>query len=219
MISLGTKGYTLVEIIVVLAVTGLLATVVTTFFVSNLTGFANLSTRADLLSQAQVTLDAISADIRSSASADQNNRVEDYNAPGGLLSWQASSTTLILATAAENSAGDILFADAARYISHKNNVIYYLNDKAVYKRVLGVQVAGNEAANGCSTISVVDVCPADKKILQDVTEFSVKYFNGENVEVAPEDARSVEVSTTLNQQKSRQNIDVSYKTRTVFRND
>ena len=74
--------------------------------------YAKTEVRTDLLNKAQAGLDVINNDIRLSGNADLNNRISDDNAPGApddKLSWLSDSDTLILATAVEDTNGDIIF--------------------------------------------------------------------------------------------------------------
>lgn len=219
---LGDQGFTLVEVTIALTISGAIIGTIIMFMMSSLTNFATATTRGYLQDQAQLGLDVINNDIRLAGSADSRNRWQDNNAPsapGDLLSWTGGANTLILATAAENSNGAILFSDPSQYVSHKNNTIYYANDGVVYKRVLANSVAGNKARTSCPQASASSACPGDRPVFENVTNFAVRYLDGLNNQVVPEDARSVEVSVTLQERKYGRDITVSQTTRTVFRND
>src|SRR5690606_16484329 len=98
--------------------------------------------------------------------------------PDNSLSWAASENTLILATAAQDSQGDILFSDPAEYISHKNNVIYFLQDDILYRRTLRAPVDDNVAATTCPADAATPTCPADKIMLNTkVDKFIVRYID------------------------------------------
>lgn len=214
------EGMTLVEVVVALVLTGIIAVVVMGFTISNIGNFSAATARGQMLSELQLALDTINNDIILSASADSVNRIEDpYSPNGNTLGWNGDDDTLILATAAENTSGNILFADPSQYISHKNNIIYFLSGSTVYKRVLAAPVAGNKAITSCPEANASATCPADRKIVSNVSSFRVRYFSGNNTEVTPEDARSIELSVSLRQQKFGQTINVKHESRMVFRND
>lgn len=220
--KLSSKGFTLVEVTIALTISGAIIGTIIMFMMSSLTNFATTTTRGYLMDQAQLGLDVLNNDIRLAGSADLHNRWQDSNAPGApgnLLSWTGNNTTLILATAAEDPAGSILFSDPSQYVSHKNNSIYYLNNGTLYKRTLAASVTGNKARTSCPPPSATDTCPADRAILENVTNFSVRYLDGSNNTVIPENARSVEASITLQERKYGRDITVSQTTRTVFRNE
>jgi hypothetical protein len=124
-----------------------------------------------------------------------------------------------LATAAEDNNRNILFDDPAEYISHKNNVIYFLSNDSLYKRVLAAPVAGNSEETTCPEAQASPSCPADKVMLRNISSFDVKYLDGADNEVAPSSARSVEVTIGRYTEEYSRPVSVSYTTRMVFRND
>jgi hypothetical protein len=157
--------------------------------------------------------------IRLSSAADQNNRWPDANAPNGQFGWASDADTLILASAVENQSGQIVFSDPSNYTSEKNNQIYYIQDGSLYRRVIAAPVDDNKLKSSCPAVLADATCPADRALANNVQSFSVKYFNGENQEVSPSDARSIELSLTLQKNQFSQLIQSVYKTRMVFRND
>jgi type II secretory pathway component PulJ len=211
---------TLVELTISIVLTIAVSTGIIIFMVSGLRNYSAASAKANLLAQAQTALDRMSGDIMLAATADLNNRIDDANSPtpSDPNSWLSDSDTLILATAVEDQSQNILYADPAQYISHKNNVVYYLNGQTLYRRVLAASVTGNRAKTTCPPASASASCPGDTLMLNDVTAFAVSYRDHLNQTVVPDEARSVEVSVTL-QSKSYASAKVSYSTRTVFRND
>lgn len=215
------SGMTLVELTVSMVISGLVVAAILGFMTSNISTSAVETARADLLSEAHVGLDRTANDIRLSTSADDNNRWQDDHAPSApsdSFSWQSNSTTLILATSAEDTNGNILFEDALDYITVKNNIIYFVRDGVLYKRVLAAPTSGNKAKTTCPAASASASCPADTVVLQNVTSLTIKYFNGQNQQVTPTDARSIELSVSLSRNRFGKPITASYTTRMVFRN-
>lgn len=218
-----SSGFTLVEVVVSLTIAGVLVGIVMGFMINSLTQYSIAGARAELLNEAQIALDIAANDIRLSANADANNRWPDDNAPGApgnTLSWVSDNSTLVLATAAENASGDILFSDAANYISEKNNSIYFVSDRKLYKRVLAApDVPGNTAVTTCPGSIATATCPADRLLLQNVEAFSVTYYNAQNQEVTPANARSLELYVKLKVNRYPNSVLAEYRTRMVFRND
>lgn len=218
-----SAGFTLVEVIVSLTVAGVLVGIIMGFMINSLTQYGIAGARAELLNEAQIALDIAANDIRLSANADANNRWPDNNAPNApsdTFSWTSNSSTLVLATAAENSAGDILFSDASNYVSHKNNSVYFVSSGKLYKRVLAApNVTGNTAVTTCPAAAATSSCPADRLLLQNVEAFTVKYYDEQNQEVTPDNARSVELYVKLKVNRYPNSVLAEYKTRMVFRND
>lgn len=215
-------GFTLVELVTYITIIGILGTAVVTFGVNTLANYNITYHRGLLLDQAHLGLQGVSETILQSASADNNNRIEDPNGPGGpvqLFGWQSDEDTLILATAAEDTSGNILFQDASQYISYKNNVIYYLENNTLKRRVLAADIANNKAKTSCPAALASSECPADTVILENVSDFEVRYFDSQNIEVDPEDSRSIQLLVSVSDRVQGRDLTESYTTRTVFRND
>ncbi len=208
-----SAGYTTVELAIAISVVSILSVILFVFFANNMTQYAIANARADLQNEAQITLDSINEDIRLSANADENNRWPDEHAPSAtnMFSWQSDSDTLILATAAEDRQSNILFSDPSEYISWKNNNIYYMSGNVLYRRTLAAPVENNKSRS---------TCPADKVLLNSkVDKFIIRYIDGSGQQVAPADARSIELEIGLSRNVYRQTISSEYITRMVFRND
>jgi hypothetical protein len=126
---------------------------------------------------------------------------------------------LVLATAAEDSNGSVIFADSKNYITEKNNIVYFVKDDTLYKRTIASTVANNSAVTSCPINTASTSCPADKELLHNVTDFTVTYKDGQNNSVTPTDARSIELRVTVSKHLYSQDISVDYTTRMVFRND
>lgn len=216
------NGFSVVELLVVITVTTILVIVISTFLITNLQQSTIATLKGTMLNEAQQSLDLAANDIRLSANADTNNRWPDTNGPGGSanpLSWQSNNNTLVLATAAEDRDGTVIFTDTKNYITEKNNSIYFVKDGTLYKRTLASVVANNSAKTTCPAAKATPSCPADKALLHNVTNFGVTYKNGDDIAVSPSDARSVELAVTVSKPMYQRDISVNYKTRMVFRND
>jgi len=216
------SGLTIVELSIAITITAILATIMVSFSVDKLQQNSVQNIKYQLLTNAETGLDTIANDVRVANAADDNNRYNDPNAPGAptnQLSWASNSNTVVLAVAAHDSSHNILWEDAHDYISDKNNVIYYLSGSSIYRRVLADPVTGNVAVTTCPAASASSTCPADGDILDNVTSFSIQYYNEQNQQVDPASSRSVQLSVTLLEHKFGQDISESYTTRMVFRND
>lgn len=216
-------GFTLVEMLVATAVTSLMIVLIMTFLVNTLATNATDTARADLLREAQLALDAMNKDIRLSANADSINRWEDSNSPNAEATngfgWSSDSDTLVLATAATDTNKSVLFSDATHYITFKDNIIYYLQDGSLYKRMLAGDVANNAAQTTCPEALAHPGCLADRKLVNNVQSFTIRYLNGNGEEVDPDQARLIEAILNLSATKYGREISASYKTKMVFRNE
>lgn len=216
------RGITLTELIISISVISILSIVLMNFMVNWLQQHSVTQTRAELLTTAQDTLDSITNDIRLSSAADLNNRILDTHAPGAPAnqqSWASNASTLVLASAVEDTSGNIVFSDPANYTSEKNNTIFFVNNGVLYRRVLAAAVTDNKSRTTCPAANADADCPADRKLAENVVSFQVNYFNAQNQEVAPTDARSIQLAITLRKSAFGQPIESSDKTRMVFRND
>lgn len=218
--KLDNSGFTLVDAIIAVIVSTLVVITITTYVLNNIQQSAVATTRDTLIKEIATTLDLMAKDVRLSANADQNNRWPDDNSPGSSqFGWQSDASTLVLATAAQDNDGNILFSDPNNYITEKDNIIYFVQDSTLYKRVIADPVSGNGAVTTCPPAGASAGCPADKELLHDVSLFDVKYLNGQNQEVSPTDARSIEVHVKVNKSAFKKPLDADYTTRMVFRND
>lgn len=213
------SGFTLVELSVATAVTGILIIVVMGFTINSFIQISRDSARSDLLREAQISLDTVTQDIRLSSNAYETSSILDENAPGDSEEWTASNNVLILATAAQDRNRNILFADALHYTSHKNNRIYFVDNGTLYRRTLAADVENNAVSTSCPASQTSSGCPQDSLLARNVRAFTVRYFDGNNQEVPPNQARSVEVDLELEATKYGKQITANYSTRTVFRNE
>lgn len=216
------SGFTIVEALVGITMTVLLLMIIMNFMANYFRQHAINTARSDLLVNSQRALDMIGQDIRLSASADQNNRWQDPhapNAPANQLSWQSNANTLVLATAAEDQGGNIIFADQAQYISEKNNNIFFVQNRTLYKRTLAAPVAGNKARTSCPGGAATPSCPGDRILAKNVASFTVTYLSGTEQVVQPTDARAIELRLELATEQYGKDVSVGYTTRMVFRND
>jgi prepilin-type N-terminal cleavage/methylation domain-containing protein len=214
-------GFTLVELIVVMAVSGIVMLAVASFLMDNIYQTALASERDSQAREVQQSLDLAANDIRISANADTNNRWPDANSPGGAdqYGWASSSSTLVLATAVQDSSGRVIFADAKNYITEKNNIVYFVSNGTLYKRLIANPVSGNTWLTTCPAASSSTSCPADKELLHNVTAFSVAYLDEQNTTVPPSDARAIQLHVTVSKKVFKQTLTNDYTTRMVFRND
>lgn len=218
---LNQGGLTIVELSIALTITAALMAIIVGFSVDKLEQSSLQSMQQDLLAGAETGLNRVTTDIRLATSADDNNRWDDPNAPGAPtndFSWQSNGSTIVLAIAAQDSSGNIIFDDPHDYISAKNNIIYYLSGGTLWRRTLAASNAGNSAITTCPPSLATSSCPADKDILDNVSSFSVQYYDGNGQQVDPASAHSIQLSVQLKEHKYRQDVTANYTTRMVFRN-
>lgn len=219
---LGENGFTLVEALVSLVVTTAVVLILTNFMLGGVQQSSIALGRDNMTKETEQSLDLMTNDIRVSANADENNRWQDPNSPGGSgnqFGWQSNGTTLVLATAAKDKSGNVIFSDPANYITEKNNIVYFVQNGTLYKRVIADPVTGNAAVSTCPAADANSSCPADTELLHNITAFSITYMNGQNQSVTPTDARAIQVHVTVTKDVFKQPVSADYTTRMVFRND
>lgn len=214
------SGFTLVEMIITITLVSLLSLVMANFVADWLQTASLNQARTTLLTNAQAALDNITNDIRLSGSADVNNRWPDANGPGGnQFGWQSSSNTLVLARIATTSSKQVIFSDPVQYITEKDNVIYFVSNKVLYRRILASDDPTTSAVTTCPASSASASCPADRAVARDVTAFSVTYYNADDQVVTAADARAIQLAITLSATQGGKTTTASYTTRMVFRNE
>lgn len=212
-------GFTLPELIISITLIGLLSLFIANFVADWLRTSSQAQARTALLSNAQNALDNIRKDIKLSGNADLNNRWPDSNAPGGPYGWQSDNDTLVLAHVATDDQNEVIFSDESEYITEKDSIVYYLDGQKLYRRVIASDHPDTAATTTCPPGSATSSCPADRKVGEDVASFSVSYYDADDQVVAPDYARAVQLSITISQEKGGEQVDATYTTRMVFRNE
>lgn len=214
-------GFTIVELMVAIFITTLMTIVITDYMMQNTRSSIITSSQQNILREIQQSLDEVTADIRVSANADSNNRNADSNAPsaGDQFSWASTASTLILAKAAQTSNGSILFSDPQHYVTHKDNLIYFVKNGTLYRRRVAAPITGNGNPTTCPANLATAACPKDRELLHGVTNWQIEYLDGNNTAVAPTNARSIRLTLSAAQKKYGKIQSASYTTWMVFRND
>lgn len=215
---LPSDGFSLIELIVATAITGTLIIIVTSFLSNQLVENAIQNARTNMTREAQLSLDVVNRDIKHAASVDSNNRWADEYAPDGDYSWESDNDVLILASPARNLNEEYLYEDPFAYITHKNNLVYFVEAGTLYKRILPADIEDNAISDNTCPKSVSD-CEPDIELINHVSDFSIRYYNALDEEVEPEDARSVAVSLTMSTTVYGRSVEADYSIRSVFRND
>jgi len=213
-------GFTIVELLIVMIIMGILSLTLANFITTWLQQSSLSQARTDLLTNAETALDTVTNDIKLSGNADQNNRWADSNGPGGnQFGWASGSQVLVLARAAVDSSNNIIFSDSAKYISQKDNEIYYLSGTTLYRRTLASDSSNDAAVTTCPPADATSGCPADEAVATGVSGLSFTYYDADENVVSPADARSVQISITLSSEEGGQKVSASYTARMVFRNE
>ena len=213
------RGFTVIEMLVTITLVSILSLVIANFVADWLQTASINQARTSLLSNAQDALDNISNDIRLSGNVDENNRWPDANAPGNQFGWTSSGNTLVLAKIATDSSNNVIFSDPSKYITEKDNVVYFVSNKVLQKRTIASDDPSTAAKTSCPVASASASCPADRQVARDVTAFSITYYDADDQVVTPAEARAVQLSITLSYTQGGETVTATYATRMVFRNE
>lgn len=219
------RGVSLVEVIVASLIIGILAAVVSEFYVQRLIDYARSNTLLILQSNTKQALESVQRDIRSARSISATNQWPDLNGPGGnQYGWNSSSgspSVLVLAVPAKYPDGELIYADGTHDALETNDVIYYINgaQKTLYRRVIANPVDNNAALTTCPAAIATATCPADGKVIEDVANLTANYYDSGNVVTAiPSLAYSLEITLTQSRYNFGRTYTNSLKSRGTLRN-
>jgi prepilin-type N-terminal cleavage/methylation domain-containing protein len=217
---LNKYGFTLVELLIVIVVMGIITLPIATFVTTWLNAADIAQGRSNLLSNAESSMTTITTDIQLSGSAEENNRWPDPNGPGGnQYGWSSSSSVLVLARIATDKGGNVIFSDTSKYISQKDDAIYFLSGTTLYRRLITSNSSNDSIETTCPPALATATCPADLVVATGVSSFSLAYYDINGAISTTANARSVQISLTLASKVDNHNISASYVSRMVFRNE
>lgn len=212
------SGFTLIELLITCVLISIIALVISAFLTSWLGAYSLDDAQTTLLDDAENALDTANTDIRLSGSAEDNNRWPDVNSPSGSYGWQSNGTTLVLAEAAQDKSGNIIFSDPNKYITEKDDVVYFVKNATLYRRTIASNDPNDAAITTCPPPGSIG-CPPDRVVATDVANFSVQYYDANEDQVTPTDARSIQLTLQLKTTASSTPLTANYSTRMVFRNE
>src|ERR1019366_3463571 len=114
---------------------------------------------------------------------------------------------------------NVIFSDPAKYVTLKDNEVYFLSGTTLYRRTLASGVSNDAAVTTCPLADVTSACHVDSTIATGVSSWSITYYDANEQVVTPDDARAVQISLTLSSKLDSQTISASYTTKMVFRNE
>lgn len=196
MLTTLTKGFTIVEIIVVITVSGILAGILfgplNSLYLSNtksLTSVVQLSDIKVALRQMEKSA-ALGISYAAQSYPDSNSKIWKWNDASGLL----SAPLIITANATEkNASGDRALAynfssTCTQFpIPMTYNILFYVQDGSLYRRTIKPPItttcSGNaiEQKTSCTDPSSSTICTAnDALLIKGVTGFSIAYYQDSN---------------------------------------
>ncbi len=207
--STPVSGLTIVEIIVAITVASILIVGVFSFIITYTNQYAVTSARTKLESSLVSGSDRIDRDIKTSRKVLAENSIADAAAPGSPAKWVSDDSQLVLGTTARKENGESL---DGTYPGVFDNIIYYMRGQSLYRRILAHD--DGSGANRFTTITCSALpeggCAADEKVLDDVSSFTVHYYDETNAPANPVDGtKRIRISIELSADTSGQTISTS----------
>lgn len=202
-------GYTLLELIMAATIIGILALIVSEFYVSRLIDYARNETIIVLQTNTKQALTSLERDTKSAQAVLATNQWPDPNGPSGnQFGWTSttgSPSVLVLAVPARTTTNALIYTDANTHAAlQTDNVIYYVDSakKTLYRRVIANPVSGNSAKTTCPPAIANASCPPDAKIIEDVANLQVTYFDSNDAATASVGS-AYSLNATLTQSRAK----------------
>lgn len=188
------RGVTMLELILVSAVLGILAVLVSGFYVNRLVDYARSNTLIILQGNTRQALEQMKRDIKSARTIETTNQWPDTNGPSGnQYGWSSNSnspSTLVLAVPTVDMSGNLQYVDSQHNVLQTNDVIYYISGGALYRRTLANSIClpaqgGSGSVNcgdrtTCPANLATSNCPRDGKVIEDVANMVTSYYDTNN---------------------------------------
>lgn len=216
-----SRGFTIVELILVIAISGILIVSLVSFISSMTKQFGITSARNAQTTQLSLATDRLDNDIKG-ATAVLNYSPADPSGPSG-MPWQTSTNRLVLSTAARDSSDEPI-PGSNGYAT--DTIIYYLKDGSLYRRVLAANYAGNRYTTKTCSATPSGGCASDTKITDNVQSITFFYYakdTGASLTpvtppIATGNVTTVKFKLTLTRQQSGQTISTESNTSSPLNN-
>ncbi len=194
---LDQKGFTLPELIIVSAIIGIIALVISQFYSNRLIDYAREFTQTQLQSNTKQALETMERDIKSAQYVEATNNLTDSYQGSG---WTSGTNVLVLQVPALDSSGNQIYIDGYHASLWSNEIIYFVSNNVLYRRLIA---NGNAPGNvGVSTCPAgTSGCPADAKVIEDVANMSLAYYDDNNISTTLPNLVHI-IQTTLQQSRT-----------------
>lgn len=196
------EGFTLLELMVVMVIVGILAVMVSEFYSQRLTDYARNFTLTILQANTKQAIESMERDIKAARSIDAVNALPDSKSPcssANQYCWQSTSTspsTIVLSVPARDTSQNLMYRDSLHNVIVLNEVVYYIDNstKTLYRRTIANPAAGNAAISTCPPAIATSSCPADSKVVEDVANMVIRYYDSSNASVTPANSYSIDIT-------------------------
>jgi len=211
-------GFTLVEVVISITVATIMVGVL---FIATFRFFANAiqsQQTAELALESQTLLGQMTEDLRLAAGIETTNQLTDAHQPTG---WATSdpNNILVITTPATTASNDIIY-DSDTGFPYQNEIIYFLSNKTMYKRVLkNTAATGNKAVTNCPEAQSSDSCPADRIFTSNVDDITFTMYDNTNTATTdPSQASSIALTVSLSKKVFGKTVSLSNSMRVTQRN-
>jgi prepilin-type N-terminal cleavage/methylation domain-containing protein len=215
-----SRGFTLVELMISVAVLGVIAVGIMYIFVDYLQQITRSGILTDMTADSQNLLRATVEELRYGAGVRQTNSITDANGPSG--GWNTSNTNFVIVIAfpAQDSDRNYII-DTATGQPYNNEFVYFKQDNVLYKRILANPSAtDNSLRTSCPASLASASCPADRELLDTIDDMVFTLYDQDNAVTAdPLLARSVKVDLSLSKDTFGDPLTLDYSIQTTLRNN
>jgi prepilin-type N-terminal cleavage/methylation domain-containing protein len=213
------RGFTIVELILATAISGILATVMFTICVYYYGSTLQAQTTAQMALESQLILTQLVEDIRLSDGIALTNSIADVNAPAGGWVTNDPSNIIIVKSPATDAARDIIY-DSSTNFPYRNEFIYFTTGATMYRRTLkNTDATGNTAITTCPPAIASSSCPSDKEFSKNMNNLTFTFYDINDAATSdPTLARSVNLTVNMTRKVYGKTLTLSNSTRTTLRN-
>jgi prepilin-type N-terminal cleavage/methylation domain-containing protein len=174
------QGLTLVELMVTMAISAIIGTAITAFFIGQLQHYSIGWMRGSMGASTQTALHRINDDVRGSVrvliSTPASGAGSDLYAPQPSGTWVSSDTQLVIAKIPRDTAGNKL-SDTP------DEIVYYLRDGNLYRRIIPYDNPSNAnypLVTCAGSQTPAGGCPSDTLIMDSIASIKFTYLDSTN---------------------------------------
>lgn len=226
------SGFSLLELLTAVVIIGILAVVVADFYTSRLIDYARTNATIILQTNTKGALETMQKDVRSARTVESANQWADVNGPGGnQYGWTSSTgspSTLVLAVPVSDTSGNLSYTDSTHTALQTNDVIYYVNstNHILYRRVIVNPICASAGGtvncsmrSTCPPASATSSCPADGKVIEDIANLQVAYYDSNNASTSTiANVYSVDITLTESRAEFGRTFTSALTSRATLRN-
>lgn len=212
------EGFTIVELLVAVAVAAIASVLITYAFVFMYGGLVKEQTRSQMVLESQVFLKRMVDDVRVANQILSTNSLADSYEPSGGWVTSDPANIIVVTQPVTDAANDFIFDSSTGY-PYQNEIVYFSDGNTMYRRSLANPTpVGNKAVTTCPPATAG--CQQDTQLTDRLQNMLFVFYDiNDVITTVPEEARSVSVTVNLSQRIYGDNISVTNTTRVTLRNE